>query len=598
MPAPNKVVVIIFENHAYGQIVGSSYAPYINSLINDSMTALFTQSFALSRPSQPNYLQLFSGSTQGVTTNNVPTGIPFTTPNLYSELAAASKTFAAYSQSLPYTGYIGSASGGYARKHAPWVNWQGIGPNGIPSTLHMPFTSFPTNYNNLPTVSFVVPDQDNDMHNGSDPARISAADTWFQNNMNGYVQWARTNNSLLIFHFDEDDFTESNRVLTFFYGPMVAKGSYSNYIDHYSILRTIEDIFGLTHAGSAATATPIDYCWKCPTQSIITAGGPVSFCAGNTVTLTAPAGTEYLWSNGATTQSIVAGTTGNYNCRMRQASGCVSVTNTITVTVNPIPTITGFNPAGGIQGTLVTLTGDNFSNATQVFLNGANVTFSIVNTNRIQFNVPAGASTGNIQVYNNCGPSQPIGQFIVYPSSVTLNLKMLIEGYYKGNGIMRPVISANVCDTLIAELRQKTYPYSVNYTAKAAVDTNGNAVFSFSGYASGTEYYISVSGKNFLKTWSAVPVLFSNSVSYDFTTSASKAYNGVQKNLGNFFAFYSGDINQDGNINTTDFYLLKSAILTFATIPVSCDLNGDSFIESADFSLFEGNNVPMATGRP
>ena len=96
MPTPTKVVVVIFENHAYNQIVGSTAAPYINSLINDSMTALFTQSFALTRPSQPNYLQLFSGSTQGVTSNNIPSNLPFTTPNLYSELVAASKTFIAY----------------------------------------------------------------------------------------------------------------------------------------------------------------------------------------------------------------------------------------------------------------------------------------------------------------------------------------------------------------------------------------------------------------------------------------------------------------------------------------------------------------------
>src|SRR3954462_7513758 len=78
MPTPNKVVILVLENHSYNQIVGSTAAPYINGLISDSMTALFTQSFALVHPSQPNYIQLFSGSDQGVTTNNIPSNIPFT----------------------------------------------------------------------------------------------------------------------------------------------------------------------------------------------------------------------------------------------------------------------------------------------------------------------------------------------------------------------------------------------------------------------------------------------------------------------------------------------------------------------------------------
>src|SRR6266571_41860 len=74
IPTPDHVVVVIDENHAYGQIIGSASAPYINSLV--SQGALLTNSFAITHPSQPNYIALFSGSQQGVTDNATPTNLP------------------------------------------------------------------------------------------------------------------------------------------------------------------------------------------------------------------------------------------------------------------------------------------------------------------------------------------------------------------------------------------------------------------------------------------------------------------------------------------------------------------------------------------
>ena len=239
IPHPDHVVVVVLENHAVNEIAGSPYAPYLNSLISDNKSAFFTQSFAISHPSQPNYIQLFSGSNQGVTSDNVPSVFPFTTPNLGAALLANSKTFVGYSEDLPSVGYNGAVSGAYARKHNGWVNWQGTGPNGIPDTCNQPFTSFPTNYNLLPTLSFVVPNQDNDMHNGTDPAKITAGDTWVQNNLDGYVQWAKTHNSLLIITFDEDDNSAAQNIFTLFIGEMVQDGNYSEHIDHYNLLHTL-----------------------------------------------------------------------------------------------------------------------------------------------------------------------------------------------------------------------------------------------------------------------------------------------------------------------------------------------------------------------
>jgi acid phosphatase len=198
-------------------------------------------------------------------------------------LLQAGRTFAGYSEDLPATGFDGKSSGHYARKHNPWVNWQGSETNGIPGTLNLPLTSFPGNYDLLPTVSFVIPNQDHDMHNGTDPKRINKADAWLKDHLDGYVQWAQSHNSLFIITFDEGHerpgnifnrifgffrdedeggSSESNHIFTVFVGEMVKHGSYDQRIDHYSVLRTIEEMYGLPHAGSSADSSAISSVWK------------------------------------------------------------------------------------------------------------------------------------------------------------------------------------------------------------------------------------------------------------------------------------------------------------------------------------------------
>jgi phosphatidylinositol-3-phosphatase len=283
MPVPDHVVFVIFENHSYDQILGNSAAPYLNGLVRDSASALFTQSYALTHPSQPNYLMLFSGTDQGVTNDDVPKKLPFTSPNLGAGLLHAGRTFAGYSEDLPTIGFDGKSSGHYARKHNPWVNWQGAETNGIPDTLNLPLTFFPNNYDLLPTVSFVIPNQDNDMHNGTDPKRINKADAWLRDHLDGYVQWAQSHNSLLVITFDEGHTgdgnllnrifsffsdedesrsSESNQIFTVFVGKMVKHGSYDQKIDHYSVLRTIEEMYGLSHSGNSAASSAISNVWK------------------------------------------------------------------------------------------------------------------------------------------------------------------------------------------------------------------------------------------------------------------------------------------------------------------------------------------------
>lgn len=260
LPVPDHILIVILEDRAYSDIIGNTVeAPYINALAIDPMTALFTQSFAGGYGySQPNYLDLYSGCNQGVTSNLNPSNDPFFTENLGRQLLDSGKTFISYSESLPYTGFnldIDSL-GLYARKHNPVANWMGTGLNQVSDTLNQPFTNFPAfNFSLLPTVCYVIPNLVNDMHDST----IAAGDSWINTNLNNYIQWAKTNNSLFILTFDEGG--PVDHITTLFTGAMVQGGVYNGYINHFSVLRTIEEIYGLPYICNADTAVTISNCW-------------------------------------------------------------------------------------------------------------------------------------------------------------------------------------------------------------------------------------------------------------------------------------------------------------------------------------------------
>ncbi len=271
LPKPDHIIIVIEENHGYDQIIHSPMAPYINQLAEEG--ALFTNSHGITHPSQPNYIALFSGDLQGVKGDECLAKIkntPYTTPNMGAALIAKGLTFDGYAQTLPADTFLAcyygksELNGGslYGRKHCPWVNWIGDGKNQMPVSVNHPMSEFPADFNNLPTVAYVIPDMDHDMHNDpSDSTMITKADTWLKENVGQYIDWAKTHNSLFILTFDEDDFTPKNRIPTIFVGEMVKPGEYADSINHYNVLRTIEGMYDLAHSG-AATEKPITQVWK------------------------------------------------------------------------------------------------------------------------------------------------------------------------------------------------------------------------------------------------------------------------------------------------------------------------------------------------
>ena len=244
MPRYDHVVIVIEENHAAAEVLQS---PYLASLAEAGM--VLTRSYAVTHPSQPNYLALFSGSTQSVRDDRRHDVVA---PNLATALIAAGLSFATYSEGLPSIGFRGDRAGRYVRKHNPCASFL-----NVPAAVNLPFSVFPSSqWDSLPTVSFVVPDLDNDMHDGS----IARADDWLAAHIGAYARWAPFHNSLLVVTFDEGPGREDPAavpIATILLGAQVRRGRFDLPVTHYSLLRMLEEIYGLPPMGEERDAQRI-----------------------------------------------------------------------------------------------------------------------------------------------------------------------------------------------------------------------------------------------------------------------------------------------------------------------------------------------------
>jgi len=222
MPKSNHVVVVLEENHGYSSIIGNSAMPYLNSLA--AKNALATQYYANTHPSIGNYLMMTTGQ---IITNNDGYSSTISADNMVRHLLTAGKTWKSYAEGLPSVGYTGGDTGSYVRHHNPFSYFSDVRNSSVEKLNLVPFTQFASDLNNnrLPDFSFVVPNLNNDGHNGT----LGQADSWLQTHIAPLLSNpAFQQDGILIIVFDEaltSDATHGGgHVAAVMVGPGVKKG--------------------------------------------------------------------------------------------------------------------------------------------------------------------------------------------------------------------------------------------------------------------------------------------------------------------------------------------------------------------------------------
>jgi hypothetical protein len=255
---PAHIAVILMENEEYGDVIGSSGAPYINGLAKRS--ALATGMYAISHPSLPNYLALTGGSTFGI--NSDCTDCSVGARSIVDQLSSARISWKAYMEDIPHTCFTGAGAGGYAKKHDPFVYYTRVVGNKSRCANVVPLTQLLADEraHALPTFIWITPNLCHDMHD----CDVATGDRFLATLVPPLLK-ALGRNGLLFLTWDEGSsdatccrLAAGGHVATIVAGPGARPGArLRSPADHYSVLQTIEDLFGLPRLrGAACACTP------------------------------------------------------------------------------------------------------------------------------------------------------------------------------------------------------------------------------------------------------------------------------------------------------------------------------------------------------
>ncbi len=251
------VMIIVMENEGYGQVVGSSSAPYQNLLI--SRYALAANYYAVSHPSLPNYIALVAGDAFGVTNDCQPSQCSFPNATITNLLDSHGLSWREYAESMPVNcSQSLSQDGLYVPRHNPFVYFSSITNNtgsGVTSQYcnsHVvPFTQFWNDLqsSNLPNFALITPNICDDAHS----CNLSTGDAWLSTAIPRIIDSGSFSSTALFVVYDEGSGSGTNspsHVVCILVSPF-AKSSYSSntQYSHYSLLATVEAIFRIGNLG-------------------------------------------------------------------------------------------------------------------------------------------------------------------------------------------------------------------------------------------------------------------------------------------------------------------------------------------------------------
>ena len=262
------IAVIVMENKEYGTVIGSPDAPYLNRLARREV--LLRQEYAATHPSLPNYLALIGGSTFGIASDCTDCSVRG--KNLVDQLETHGISWSAYMQSMPSPCYAGASAGrdpnAYAKKHDPFMYFNDIRNRPSRCSKVVPFTHLQGDLRNgLPQFVWITPNECADMHSCS----VATGDAWLKRWVPRIVPALGTNGIVMIL-FDEGSSDRGccradpggGHVAALIAGPGAADRTVIRAAaDHYSILRLIEDEWGLRRLrGAGHGATPTIEGWR------------------------------------------------------------------------------------------------------------------------------------------------------------------------------------------------------------------------------------------------------------------------------------------------------------------------------------------------
>jgi phosphatidylinositol-3-phosphatase len=261
VPAFSHVFLIVMENHEYGSVIGSSAAPYLNSLAGSY--GLATNYYGASHPSLPNYLALTAGSTFGIASDCTTCYV--SAVNIADQVEVSGRSWKAYMEDMPAPCYMGAASGNYAMKHDPFMYYTDIRNNAARCAAHVvPFSQFwgDMSSGQVPNFAWITPNMCNDTHDCS----VATGDAWLRSvvpTITGSA--AYRNGGVLFITWDEGSSSAGccgdswgGQVATVVVSSRAISGFRSGVAEnHYGLLRTIEGGFRLSHLGAAGWASNI-----------------------------------------------------------------------------------------------------------------------------------------------------------------------------------------------------------------------------------------------------------------------------------------------------------------------------------------------------
>jgi hypothetical protein len=259
VPSFDHVLVVVLENKAQREVLGNRAAPYFNALA--ARSAVLTRYGGVAHPSLPNYIALVSGSTHGIRSDC--TACLVSARNLADTLEDADLTWKAYAEGLPRPGFTGASAGRYVKRHVPFLYFRDIVRSSArrKRVVPLPQLSRDLAAGELPSFSLVVPDLCHDMHDCS----VAVGDRWLRRFLGPLLRSPALANGVVFVITDEPRFSlpPSAPIPAIAAGPLVRPGSrFTSRGSHYTLLRTIEDAWGLPRLGRSARVGPVTRIWK------------------------------------------------------------------------------------------------------------------------------------------------------------------------------------------------------------------------------------------------------------------------------------------------------------------------------------------------